>query len=203
MIKNINLLLIITSSILLSISCKKSNNTSQNSTIISYSNGVRFDTNIYISITFRGQTLTTHGFLPLGYDTPPYSSSEISQSNDGQGNVIYKLNLVEFANATKLFLGSSFYEYNLKHVNIDASLYASKVGSVEPKGKYIISSGSFSDLRESIQKYYNVEKNGIINVATIDNKFITGTFTCTLIDIDGVTKIPASGSFRLPNVSFF
>jgi hypothetical protein len=177
----------------------------QNSSLVTYNNGIRFDTSIYFSITFRGKTLTVHGFQPVGLNEPQYCLCKISQSNNGQGKIVHDLTLNNTGLATKAYLGTSFFEYNSKHVNCSVGIRCKKEGSSsDPLGTYnIFIAGGIDDLMDPIKKTYNVDMGApaIINITKIDGVAISGTIVCTLLDIDGVTKIPATGSFRLPNKS--
>jgi hypothetical protein len=199
---------ILSLAILLISSCNRpsdDNPSGENSRFITYNNGIRFDTSIYFSVTFRGKTLTVHGFQPVGLNEPQYCSSKISQSNNGQGKIIHDMTLNNLGEATKIYLGTSFYEYNSKHVNCSVVLTWKREGSsADPLGIYnVLLGGTIDDLMYPIKKTYTVDRgaSAIINITKIDAVAISGTISCNLIDIDGVTSIPATGSFRLPNKS--
>lgn len=160
-----------------------------------------FDTNVFFSITFNGTTLKSYRLETVA--AANLASVSINQSSDGQGHVVYSIQGWFPGEIYKGVLGSSFYDYNLQYINCDAMFNATKIGNSDPLGIYdFSSSGSLliSDLRESVEKGYtnaNSSTSNKINITSITNQYIEGTFTCILLDIDGVTQIPASGSFRM------
>jgi len=159
-----------------------------------------FDTNVFFSITFNGTTLKSYRLETVAN----LATVRINQGSTGvQGNVAYTIQGWFPGQIYKGLLGSSFYDYNLQYINCDAMFNATKIGNSDPLGIYdFSSSGSLiiGDLRESVEKGYtnaNNSNSNKINITSITNQHIEGTFTCILLDIDGVTQIPASGSFRM------
>lgn len=176
-------------------SCSKENT--------SLSTDVKEDPNSYFTATFNGKTLKTSGsiitrsgvidnitysYLPL---MPILNTSNI-------GNTV-TTNLVINIEGSTINLGRNLYKMPLQQ--LDALIRIERVGNAVGAYKVIEASlpglyySSITDLTVGNKEYDIDPASTTFTVTTADASIIQGTYTGKLID--GTTKIPVNGSFKL------
>jgi hypothetical protein len=187
--KIINLLTVVTISLTL-YSCTKDDSTNNTTTNNPYTE----DPNNFITATFLGKTLKTSG---ISTNPGLALSSKIGTTNNGS---IINSNITITADG-KLMNNAWGTTFNYPFQSLDAYITTSKTGNAI--GNYTIfsntyppssSSGStITDLSNS--KQYNFDTTTVFTVSSLDGTSFQGTYTGKLID--GTTKIPVTGTFKL------
>lgn len=161
------------------------------------------DPNNYFIATFNGKTLKTSGFIVTtgsNTDNITYSltflSSSIQTRNTGTG-VESVCSFTVMGSIINALYGTTL---KLPVQPIDAKFDFFKTGNavgtyrIEDYGAGILTS-SITDLAAGNKKYDIDPATTTVTITAVDALFLQGTFTGRLID--GVTKIPVSGSFKI------
>jgi hypothetical protein len=179
--KIINLLTVVTISLTL-YSCTKDDSTNNTTTNNPYTE----DPNNFITATFLGKTLKTSGIQGLTilgdvlYQLNTYNSSGIVNSS---------MVIVAYGSSINNYSNGSF---KPSYQSINVQFFGDKFGN--GVGNYKTNSTStITDVLTS--KQYNFDTSTVLTVSSIDTIGIQGTYTGKLID--GTTKIPVTGTFKL------
>jgi hypothetical protein len=149
---------------------------------------------VFITLNYKGKTITNYGLKSPNNDSiinnilKFYTYAKVEVGNDGNGNVKYRI----FINTSK-----SVYPNVTNQLDLIAG---GDIISNNPVGTYSISSSMFKDYTLLVPTQFGMYDGGPgeINITSIDQNFISGTFSFNEnVDTDGVSKFPANGSFRL------
>jgi hypothetical protein len=152
-------------------------------------NGVSIDPNVFFKITFNGRTITTNGLISTDINTAIIYNgfSRVSVTSTGTNESFLSL-----------FVQGSILNTYLNNVpnKVDAQITIKKNGT--SLGTYDIPNdnrlGAIYDLSTN-RTTYLINNDGSVTITSIDQKYVTGTFSLLLED--GSNLIPATGSFRL------
>ena len=160
-------------------------------------NGYSLDPNTYFNLTFNGHTITTNGLL---YNGSPNTSTDnpngyISTQTNPNGDIVSTFIFTVEGSGINLIRDQYF--PNLPYQQCEAQIYASKSGDVIGDYNTKLTTSSVWDLSVGVgNKKYDLDNSGFhFIVSSIDGQYVTGNFTCNLIE--GLTIIPASGSFKI------
>jgi len=151
------------------------------------------DPNAFFTVNFNGTTLTSHSLLFNSYPYYLWGSPIITTFN--QGNEV--MSLVKFdvlGSSTNSML--SAYNQNHQVQQCDASITLTKQGNAT--GLYNADTffhSTITDIAAGNKKYDIDSTNALFTISSVGPDYIIGSFTCNLID--GSTRIPAIGSFRI------
>ena len=179
------------------ISCSKDSNTNNNN-----SSSYKEDSNNYFTATFNGKTLKTAGYIlnsrgvvddvTLGWSNV---NSVISTSNSNTG---LKTDVKIIASGTNINAQAGIYKIPIQQ--LDAAIFINRSGNAV--GSYTlnnfgssINQSSITDLNTGNKKYDLDPTLTSVNITSVDALYLEGNFTGKLID--GTTKIPVSGNFKL------
>lgn len=160
------------------------------------------DSNIFFRVEWPGDTLLTYGIKSLFLPTngPILRGSyfvKISSETDFFGNISNNMNLD--CNGS---LGNQVIEgAPLPRNEFNFSAKGNKPGSRE--GNYFLTENPrLTDLRFDPPRIHYVDMGSSpqFKINHVDSLYVQGEFNLFLIDPDGITRRPASGSFRLNNL---
>lgn len=149
---------------------------------------------VFITLNYKGRTITTNGLFSSNNDTTInnilkiYSYAKVDVGNDGNGNIKYNI----IINVMKSVYPNVTQQFDL--------IAGGDIISNNPIGSYSVSSDMFKDYTLLIPTQFGMYDGGPgeINITSIDQNYISGTFSFNEnIDTDGVSTFPANGSFRL------
>jgi len=186
--KIINLLTVVTISLSL-YSCTKDVSTNNTTTNNPYTE----DPNNYITATFLGKTIKTSG---ISTNPGLALSSTIGTTNNGS---IIKSNITITADGKLMNNAWGHTPFNYPFQSLDAYITTSKtgnaIGDYTPDYSFVgtSSSSTITDLYNS--KQYNFDTTTVFTVSSVDGTSFQGTYSGKLID--GTTKIPVTGTFKL------
>ncbi len=139
--------------------------------------------------TKKGELTQSYNDTVLNNVLKVYSTATVNVGNDGSGNIRYSITLdvmkSVYPNVTQQF---------------DLIAYGDRISN-NPLGTYSVEYSMFKDYTLLIPTTFEMSNGGSlsqINITSIDQKYISGTFIFDKnIDVDGVSVFPATGSFRL------
>lgn len=173
--------------ILILSSCNRDNSTTNNNSLV-----YKEDPNNYFTASFNGITLKTNGFIyadAYGNNIAGPSTASISTENTNN-SIVSKSNINVFGG----ILNSSFAQYGFPFQALDVFIYLKKSGNNLGTYNIDVGVGWITDLK--VAKQYDFDPNStIFNIISVDATYIQGAYTGELID--GNTKIPVSGNFKL------
>ena len=186
--KIINLLTVVTISLTL-YSCTKDDSTN-NTTTNPYSS--KEDPNSYFTATFLGKTLKTSGIIIYDPNVAcPILMGKIVTQNGSTSTYSTLTMQPRGSEINTLFFNPP---YNFPFQSLDAFIFSEKNGNA--LGNYKITNSSSSEITDLFNsKQYNFDTSTIFTVTSIDVTYLQGTYTGKLID--GTTKIPVTGTFKL------
>ncbi|MBU6158689.1 MAG: hypothetical protein KGP35_06620 [Bacteroidetes bacterium] len=179
------------------ISCSTGSNTNENN-----STSYKEDPNNYFTATFNGKTLKTVGYIlnTMGVTDDVTLSwaninSTISTSNSNRG---VQTDVIIQAAGGNMNVQSSIYKTPIQ--SLDASIFIKRKGN--EVGSYTLNNfgssvnqSSITDINADNKKYDLDPASTVVILNTVDALYLQGSFTGKLID--GSTKIPVSGTFKL------
>lgn len=184
--KKINSLAIIIL-LMITASCKKDATDSSNVTFT-------VDPNNYFTATFLGKTIRTDGFLSSNVDITQVTTIHVG-AKISTGIQTSELSLIARGSQINASLGNV---YKTPVQTCDADISLTKTGAA--LGNYTLSyflgvdMNYLSDL-SGASKRYTIDPTTVFTVTAVDTKYVTGTYTGKLVD--GTTKIPVNGTFKL------
>lgn len=163
--------------------------------------GIVVDSSVFFKVTFGGKTISVYKVYKDGFAIDATSfNSIVGTSTNSSGQT--ETNLMLWAYGKDINNYHKNLDSNIPWQTCDVNLITRKLG--DAKGIYnSYVGGSITDLSIGVgRKEYQIEwlvdqpSTFKLEITAIDAKNIAGNFTCILID--GSSKIPAIGSFRLP-----
>ena len=157
------------------------------------------DTSIYFKINYNGQSYRSYGIKTqeLPTNSPLLKGSyyvRVLQTADNLGNTQHSLTSNCIGSlGNSLILGSA-----LPQNQCDFITTAMKVGTIE--GNYTLTGiPQYKEISDSAVSIYTIDTRQAYNftIYEVDSLNISGSFNFLLIAPDGLTRIPATGSFRL------
>ena len=163
------------------------------------STGVMYsvDNNIYFTATFSGKTIKTNGIkYQVNNITATYlfnMLSYISSYNNYSGGVTSNL-WIDVEGSTLNLSNALQSQYNIPVQQCNASIYLTRTGNAVGIYQTQYSYCTLTDLTAG-NKQYNIDASSIFTVTNADATYVQGTYSGNLID--GSTKIPVTGTFKL------
>jgi hypothetical protein len=196
--KIFSLAFVITLSNLLFWGCTPSSNTGSGANL---PNNNIYDPNYFFTVTFKGKTLTCYELRDRYHPSYGQFKCGLTVGPDGNGNTMYGFNFSMF----HMIFDTSYYSGQLPPMRIlsgSASRKNSYLGIYNESATVQGPNLGFDDFTELIPRSYFTDirhpyPDGCsYNITSISDSVVTGTFNFVMLDIDGVTSFPASGSFR-------
>lgn len=162
------------------------------------------DPNNFFTATFNGKTIKTSGFILTTngvVDNLSASATALNAtvltSNSGSTSTSSG-SLYVMGSVLNLSFTSTF---NLPSQQLDATINIERVGNavgtyrITDPGQGLYYTSSINDLTVGNKKYDVDPVNTTLTISSADALYIQGTYTGRLID--GATRIPVTGSFKL------
>lgn len=160
------------------------------------------DSNIFFRIQFNGDTLKTYGIKSLFLPTngPILRGSyyvKINRTTDNLGNPMNNIDMSCMGNLGNQVIAGTYLPRN------QCNFTAGAMKSGPSQGNYYFTvNPQLTDLTDSLYHSYPVDMNSGYNfeITRVDSLYVGGHFNFFLIGRDGVSRMPASGSFQLNNL---
>ena len=167
-------------------------------------NGIIVDSSVFFKVTFSGKTLCVYPIYKDGNQIDLTSAiCQVTTYTNNNNQTESKLWLDYGPNSESIL--RDYYNFNIPWKTCQIIIQTHKLG--DNLGSYNINAFGYIydfSIGGNTYKEYKIEapifggaNSSYFTITSIDSRFVTGIFTCILID--GTNRIPASGSFRLPS----
>lgn len=185
--------LLVSSFIFLNICCTKENN--------ALSTNIKEDPNSFFTAIFNGKTLKTSGYIKTDFGITDdinlnrlYLFPSLSTSNFGSNTITHFTISIE---GSKINISRNLYQIPVQQLDasIDLERNRNAIGTYKLRELGSFYLASITDLTVGNKVYDLDPLTTIFTVTSADASSIQGTYTGNLID--GTSKVPVTGSYKL------